>query len=100
MNGDFVTDIPLYKRFKQAMTRRSKMKVTASEIEQSSFRYWLKEKNRIRSYITEINNFSELLHTISVPTLLTVNQGNAEILQVKKTLRLRSKEMLGMGLKK
>jgi predicted membrane-bound mannosyltransferase len=100
MNGDFVTDIPLYKRFKQAMTRRPKMKVTASESEQSSFSYWLKEKNRISSYIAEINNFAELVHTISLPTLLTVNQGNAEILPAKKTLRLRSKEMLGMGLKK
>jgi hypothetical protein len=39
MNGDFVTDIPIYKRFKQAMTRRPKMKVTASEIEESSFSY-------------------------------------------------------------
>ena len=95
-----MTDIPLYKRFKQAMTRRPKMKLTASESEQSSFSFWLKEKNRISSYIAEINNFAELVHTISLPTLLTVNQGNAEIFPVKKTLRLRSKEMLGMGLKK
>ena len=95
-----MTDIPLYKRFKQAMTRRPKMKLTASESEQSSFSYWLKEKNRISSCIAEINNFGELVHTISLPTLLTVNQGNAEILQANKTLRLRSKEMLGMGLKK
>ena len=68
------------------------MKFTASEIEQSSFSYWLKEKNRIRSYIIEINNFAELVNTISLPTLLTVNQGNAEILPAKKTLRLRSME--------
>ena len=73
MNGDFVTDIPLYKRFKQAMTRRSKMKVAACESEQSSFSYWLKEKNRISSYIAEINNFAELVYIISLPTLLTVN---------------------------
>ena len=82
------------------MNQSPKMKVTASEIEQSSFSYWLKGKNRIRSYITEINNFAELVHTISLPTLLTVNHGNAEILPAKKTLRLRSKEILGMGLKK
>ena len=73
MNGDVVTEIPLYKRFKQAMTRRPKMKLTASESEQSSFSFWLKEKNRISSYIAEINNFAELVHTISLPTLLTVN---------------------------
>ena len=97
MNGDVAIDIPLYKRFKQAMTRRPKMKVTASESEQSTFSFWLKEKNRISSYIAEIYNFAELVHTISLPTLLTAN---AEILPVKKTLRLRSKEMLGMGLKK
>jgi hypothetical protein len=82
------------------MTWRPKMKVTASEIEQSSFSYWLKKKNRIKSYTTEIYNFSELVHSISLPTLFTVNEGTAQILPVKKTLRLRSKEMLGLGLKK
>ena len=97
MIGHVVTDISLYKRFKQAMTRSPRMKVTACESEQSNFSFWLNEKNRISSYIAEINKFAEIVHAISLPTQLTVNQGNADVVPVKKTLRLRSKEVLGMG---
>ena len=97
MIGHVVTDISLYKRFKQAMTRSPRMKVTACESEQSNFSFWLNEKNRISSYIAEINNFAEIVHAISLPIQLTVNQGNADVVPVKKTLRLRSKEVLGMG---
>jgi hypothetical protein len=97
MIGHVVTDISLYKRFKQAMTRSPRMKVTACKSEQSNFSFWLNEKNRISSYIAEINKFAEIVHAISLPTQLTVNQGNADVVPVKKTLRLRSKEVLGMG---
>ena len=100
MIGHVVTDISLYKRFKQAMTRSPRMKVTPCESEQSNFSFWLIEKDRISSYIAEINKFAEIVHAISLPTQLTVNQGNADVVPVKKTLRLRSKEVLGIGLQK
>jgi hypothetical protein len=37
------------------------------------------------------------MYGISLPTQLAVNQGKTDIFPEKKTLRLRSKEMLGMG---
>ena len=51
----------------------------------------------LQSDIQDISKISETIYGISLPKHFALNQGCADIFPEKKTLRLRSKEILGMG---
>jgi hypothetical protein len=56
--------------------------------------YLYGELRRIESNITELSSIADTLQNISMPTALTVNECNAEIQVVEKSLSIRSRKLL------
>jgi hypothetical protein len=56
--------------------------------------YLYGELSRIESNISELSSIADTLQNISLPTALTVNECNAEIQVVEKSLSIRSRKLL------
>lgn len=61
---------------------------------QYTVNYLYSEIARVGSNISELNSIADSLHIISLPAELTINECNAEIQVVEKSLSIRSRKLL------
>ena len=64
---------------------------------QATINYLHGEQKRVRYQMISLTTVIDTLHIISLPTELTINEGNAEIQVIEKGLTLRSKKLLKRG---
>jgi hypothetical protein len=56
-----------------------------------------REKRLVEDHLKDLEGIIVALHKISLPSMLSIAEGNAEIRVVDKSLRLRSQQLLKRG---
>jgi hypothetical protein len=89
-----VVDKEMHKVFKEK-TRGVPHSIADAALEiKARFDYYLKEHERVKADIEGLKNVADIVRGLSLPTELLVNECNAEVLPVDKSLRRRSKKLL------
>ncbi len=89
-----MVDEEMYQLFKEKTRGVSHSIADAAPEIKARFDYYLKEHERVKADIKGLKNVADIVRGLSLPTELLVNECNAEVLPVDKSLRRRSKKLL------
>ena len=89
-----MVDEKMYQLFKEKTRGVSHSISDAAPDIKSNFDYFLKEHERAKADIEGLKKVADIVRGLSLPTELLVNECNAEIVPVDKSLRSRSRKML------
>ena len=89
-----VVDEKMHKAFK-VKTRGVPHSVAEAAPEISKrFDFFLQEHRRVTADIQGMKNVAEIVRGLSLPTMLLVNECNAEVVPIDKSLQKRSRQLL------